>query len=361
MSLETATTTKQPETTQLDEECELDLSNPEDVRIFLESAGDLYADAMRWDAVARKEGYRSLQLPGVAGVEVFQTMYQIVNELETTIQSREHVDFTDSEIAQLQSLYNDLETITEHVIAQYEPVEFGSDDSPEEAFENELTEEDELLETEERVYGRQQRGNLSIVTNEEEAIQKIQITIKETTPFPGVSTEDIGQRRLYEEARESNPVFKAVPMPSPGVMKPAEELQERSLTAQYLLGDEEYRSFIEQRYSSPLAFERLIDMKITKFEAQAVDVFERWLGEEFQSPFLYLQDKSVAEVLELSQSPEVRQIMDENKIKYEALVAWTDLIEEMQAVVQLDTSRTFGELVARWFIESELAMFSSRN
>jgi hypothetical protein len=358
MSLETATITNQSKTTQLDEECELDLSNPEDVKIFLESAEDLYADAMRWDAVARKEGYRRLQLPGVAGVEVFQTMYQIVAELETVVQSRGIVGFTDSQIIHLQSLYDELVTITEHVITLYESVQPDFDVSRIENIEEESTEEDELLVTETKVFGRQRRSDLAIVANEEEGMQKIQITIKQDSPLSEVSVEN---SQPYSEARELDPVVRNVPMPSPGVMKPAKELQERSLTGQYLLGHEEYRNFIEQRYSSPIAFERLIDMKITKFEAQTIDVFERWLGEEFQSPFMFLQDKSVAEVFELSQSPEVRQIMDENNIKYEALVAWIDLIEVMQEVVQLDTSRTFGELVARWFIESELAVSSSRN
>ena len=120
---------------------------------------------------------------------------------------------------------------------------------------------------------------------------------------------------------------------------------------------------ILQSYTLPLTRQRFLvpsDMKITQFEAKSIDVFERWLGEDFQSPFVFLQDKSIAEVVELSQSPDVRKIMADNQIKYESFVAWIDFIEQIQAVVQLNSNRPFGELVARWFIEeSQAAKFQN--
>lgn len=139
-------------------------------------------------------------------------------------------------------------------------------------------------------------------------------------------------------------------------VKPVHEA--RSLTKVYL-SQPAYQEFITTHYSSLAAFERLLDTTITQIEAKTVDVFERWLQEEKKSPFAYLEEMTVGEVLRLGSDRQVRVLLFEKNIKYETFLTWLDLIPEMQSVVGSDERLKFGALFARWVIESEMFYASS--
>jgi hypothetical protein len=135
-------------------------------------------------------------------------------------------------------------------------------------------------------------------------------------------------------------------------IKPIHE--ERSLTKLYL-SDPMYQEFIAAYYSSPAAFERLLDTTVTQIEAKTVDVFERWLQEEKNSAFAYIEEMTVEEVLQLGSHRQVREQLLQQNIKYETFLTWLDLIPEMQSVVGSDRDIKFGALYSRWMIESEMA------
>ena len=155
-------------------------------------------------------------------------------------------------------------------------------------------------------------------------------------------------------AEQQDPINTAVPAGIPQVQKSAPALQRRSLTAEYLLNTPAYREFITTNYTSPEAFERMLDVTVTTIESHAIDSLERWLGETYASAFLYLQDKTVAEIVALSKQGDVRTTLREANVKYEVFIEWIDQLPEMQAVVGRDDQLTLGELYARWMIELQI-------
>lgn len=170
---------------------------------------------------------------------------------------------------------------------------------------------------------------------------------------PSSSPEATVSARLEKQ----DPVNQAVPSLTPKVFPPAPEEEKRSLTRLYLQ-DQFYQEFILSHYASVSAFDRMLDTIITQIESKTTDVFERWLGEAKASPFSFIEELTVTEVLQLAGHPQARQILSEQNIKYETFLSWIDLIDEMQAVVGEELSVTFGQLYARWVIESEMIFAS---
>lgn len=158
---------------------------------------------------------------------------------------------------------------------------------------------------------------------------------------------------IVAAVEEQDPINSVVPDTVPTVVHARPELAETSLTKRYLEG-EPYRSFILEHYSSPEAFERILDTIVTQIETETVDVFERWLQEQYASPFTFIQDMTVAAVEELGAQPEVRGILKSENIKYETFVTWVDLIPEMQTLVGAEPNMTIGELYTRWMVESAM-------
>ncbi|MEY3784366.1 MAG: hypothetical protein RLZZ230_688, partial [Candidatus Parcubacteria bacterium] len=135
---------------------------------------------------------------------------------------------------------------------------------------------------------------------------------------------------------------------------PTREVVKRTPLTDRFVINEEYRDFIMTYIESPEAFERILESDIIQIDAQATDAFESWLGEKFTSPFTYLQNMTVGEVLTLAAKVEVRAILEKQNIKYEAFVVWVDLIDEMQEIVGNDADLLFGELYVTWEIETRI-------
>ncbi len=107
------------------EQKELDFSNPEDWQLFLESAEDVYADAMFYEDVAKAEQYKSLTLDDVSGKEIFSTMYQKLQILVNFIAETSKLDLAKEQIAdekidQMQDLYDELVLLRDHILNIYE-------------------------------------------------------------------------------------------------------------------------------------------------------------------------------------------------------------------------------------------------
>jgi hypothetical protein len=167
------------------------------------------------------------------------------------------------------------------------------------------------------------------------------------------ATPDAAQSAVVARLERQDPVTTTIPSLTPKVFPPAPAHEKRSLTKLYLQ-DQFYQDFIEQHYTSPAAFERILETIITQIESKTTDVFERWLGEEKASAFQFMEELTVKGVLELAGDPQVCNLLSEQNIKYETYLSWVDLIDEMQAVVGEDLTLCFGELYARWIIESEM-------
>jgi len=344
------------------EECELDLTQLEDRQLFSEAAEDLYLDAMNYEPHIRVEQYNLLALPGISGREVFQTAEQILIDIQKTIQQPPEVSLSNSHIDHLQSLYNDLATICEYIenTCQTKLTETTQEQLTPKLTSSTATSSSTNFQDKE-VIGRIQRADLPLHHSEPDITQTLKITTPKQTALESSdftqkvdTTSSANQNNTPQQSKfkplNTIPHLKSF---SPGIIKPNVRLDERSLTAQFLQSPP-YTDFISNNYTSPTAFERLLDMKITQIEAKTTDAIERWLGEKTQSPFIYLQDKPIAEILELSHRKNIRATIIEAGMKYETFLTWIDLLPTMLEQTNIDVSRTFGELFTRFVIETEM-------
>ena len=347
------------------EECELDLTKLEDRQLFSEAAEDLYIDAMNYEPHVRFEQYSALALPEISGREVFQTAEQILIDIQKTIQQPPEVPLSNSQIDTLQSLYNDLANICEYIenTCQTKPIAVTLPKQITSELTSTTTTSSRVSFRDKEVVGRLQRGDLTLHQTESDSTQTLKITSPKQFSVETSNSEpkNTTSHSLTQDKPSSAPQFKAQntiphlqskPL-SPGISKPNERLNERSLTAQFLQV-KPYVDFIADNYTSAAAFERLLDMRITQIEAKTTDAIERWLGEKHESPFIYLQDKTIADIFELSQTKNIRAIIMEADMKYETFLTWIDLLPKMLEQTNVDTNKTLGELFALFIIEIEM-------
>lgn len=344
------------------EECELDLTKPEDRKLFSEAAEDLYIDAMNYEPHARVEQYNLLALPEITGREVFQTAEQILIEIQKMMQQTPDITITNEQIDTLQSLYNDLATICGYIEGTCQRIVPETPSDTAQPKNTVVTDKKSVsIFPDKEVIGRRQRIDLALHQTEAEATGTLKITVpKQFPPPPSAPAQKPNLTPPEEQATplqktEFRPQNSIPPLKtfSPGILKPHKVLDERSLTAQYLQS-KMYADFISSHYTSATAFERLLDIKITQIEEKTTDAIERWLGEKHQSPFIFLQDKTIAEVLALSQNSDIRTIIQEADIKYETFLTWIDFLPNMLSSIEIETNKTFGELFARYIIETEM-------
>lgn len=149
------------------EQKELDFSNPEDWQLFLESAEDVYADAMFYEDVAKAEQYKSLTLDDVSGKEIFSTMYQKLQILVNLIAETSKLDLAKEQIAdekidQMQDLYDELVLLRDHILNIYESE--AEIEKPEvEEVENKIEIETEIK-TESEELPTKEENNLEVAT-----------------------------------------------------------------------------------------------------------------------------------------------------------------------------------------------------
>jgi len=164
---------------------------------------------------------------------------------------------------------------------------------------------------------------------------------------------------VQAKIEQKDPINKIFPNFAPRI-RPTNEIHKKTLLTDLFVVRPEYINFIKTYYKSMADFERNLDSGVTQIENSTVDVFEKWLGEEFASPFAFMQSKSVGEVLKLAGSDDVRLVLAKKNIKYETFVTWVDLITEMQNLLgDDDNRRLFGDLYTSWVIESEMAFVAS--
>ncbi|MCA9354404.1 MAG: hypothetical protein KC877_02695 [Candidatus Kaiserbacteria bacterium] len=477
---------------------ELDLNNAADLDRFVESAEDVFADAVQFEELARNEQFSSLSIEDITGDEIYNILYEKLAELQQLVEvirfevvpSEDEVN--DTQIDQLQGLYDDMILLRNHVRSTYtelseEPEQFEvSEEAVEAVLATEVplrSIEDEATEVEVHVVAPQEPVKTPEVVSEEvetdaapviegepsvetvaeseqsesvfaeksesaleptEAVspQPIESTITQSeaksemqtnvVPFPSSKqrsfadapafkhvemtirggdhepqsiqfhvakeTEARIRKRQQREGRKlfsfmkrkspenqktekierplftpavvtaqqkernrsplaaierHDPINRSIPGLQPKIIGADVLYEKRSLSDEYL-SDVRYQEYIRETYTSPAAFERLLDTFITQIEGNAVDRLEQWLEEERPSTFEYLADMTVAEVEGLADSPDVRQLLARENIKYETFLDWVDMIDEMKDLVQVGSDMTFAELFAKSMVESKM-------
>lgn len=177
----------------------------------------------------------------------------------------------------------------------------------------------------------------------------------ESSPTDSPSLVESLPASIVATVEGKDPINSAVKNRQPTIVRAPEVLGKTSLTSQYL-NAERYQDFIKNNYSSPESFERMLDSVIAQIDSRSIDLFEKWLGEKFASPFAFMQDMTVKDIADFASSDDVRTILSKSNIKYESFVVWLDLIDDMLEVVDSDENITLGGLYSRWVIESEMGV-----
>lgn len=104
---------------------ELNLTNPEDLEVFLESAEGVYAEAFQYVEVAEDDDYERLGIEDISGVEIFETLQQKLSALREMIDHcRLNVipnegEIEDDKVELMQQLYDDMIFLRNHIQDTY--------------------------------------------------------------------------------------------------------------------------------------------------------------------------------------------------------------------------------------------------
>lgn len=356
---------------------EIDLTQEEDLELFLLAVEEVYGEAMQFEQQAESEQFGSLSFDDVTGMEIFLTLNDIYILLKEEIFAYKKTisepkdDIVDRFIAKMQHLYDSLILLRDYIHSTY-PVNNLSTSEPDAIPVPHKTERLDVLD---HNVNTARHYVMNIETEDREDSVAIRVTEKTRERIKQNNLSQNGKRNKTQKSSTKSQVVtdtnqkirqkviappekkeyvpEAVQAYHAAVMPPKKELPPNSLTAKYL-DIPMYRAFIDEVYTSPAAFERVLSSVVAQIEAKSVDVFERWLHEEYNSPFTFLKDKTIREVLELGADAGTRAILMAQNIKYETFLTWIDLISEMQALVSDDLDMTLGELFAKWVIESEM-------
>lgn len=122
-----------------------------------------------------------------------------------------------------------------------------------------------------------------------------------------------------------------------------------------LLKESRNRTILQERHSSPAAFEATLKREV--FRVEAPSKLDALLGIKHESAFLFLKDMSLAEIDVFDSQPKrevIRTILQEKNIPYETYTAWIQALPYLESTVATHDDMTFMEL----FIRSEIEMLS---
>jgi len=156
---------------------------------------------------------------------------------------------------------------------------------------------------------------------------------------------------------EVDPVNVAVPEAVPEILRP-EKIDENSLTRKYL-NSSEYSQFIDEYYTSPEAYEKTLKIEIDSIDSEKTDKVAEYYGEKRASAFGWLKDMNLSNIEEFlgKTHEEKRELLQQQNVSYESISVWIDLLGPMKTAVGENPDMRFGELFARWMIETEMTYF----
>lgn len=405
-SMGTVEASHPPETAEVAPMQELDLSDPAHFQLFIESVEDVYAEAAQFAAVAAADNYAKLRFETLTGEAVFRKMTAVLSKVRRLADEYGRQLETGDDrvlnnlIDEIQTLYNTLVELRNHFQSHYtrestaaaevsEPVVEVLDDGsaaktlPPEPVPGLVPEVAVAPETD--FFATQPRRRTMQITSDntdgevvidvtEHAREIGAKTIPEKITFtPQLITNKTTSRftrSAFARAEKRDPINVSVPVGlpeietvpfSPKVVHNELPRMERSTAfsgheflAKPYLKNARYQTYLQENFKSVAEFERKLAAKLTQIESQATDRLEKWLGESSYSAFSYLEDKKISELISLAEQDDLRDILRQENVKYEAFLLWIDRLPEMHELVRVSPTATFGELCTKWVIESDL-------
>jgi hypothetical protein len=223
----------------------------------------------------------------------------------------------------------------------------------------------------EQAAATKKKTTLDIASQDEEATIEISVArLAETTiaeealeenPRPKAvfnSLQSPATSPAFEAVDEIDPVNNAVPAEKVPRVRTREKINEDSLTRKYLISSE-YSGFIDEYYSSPEAFEKVLQIEIRNFDSQHTDKMAEYFGEKRASAFGLLQNMSIEKIRNFSKQPyeEKERLLRAENVSYDSVVVWIELMGDMTDAVGENPDMHLGELFARFMIETEMSYY----
>ena len=117
-----------------------------------------------------------------------------------------------------------------------------------------------------------------------------------------------------------------------------------------ILKNAEYRAILQERYSSPAAFEAALKREVYRVEAPSK--LDTLLGVKHESAFSFLKHMTLAEIdiFDVRNRDAIRAELKEKNIPYETYMAWIQAMPYLESFVAAHDDMTFLEL----FVKSEI-------
>ena len=125
-----------------------------------------------------------------------------------------------------------------------------------------------------------------------------------------------------------------------------------ALTLKELLKDSTNRAILQERYSSPAAFEAALKREV--FRVEAPSKLDALLGVKYESAFSFLKDMTLADIDVFEAHPRevIRAELLQKNIPYETYMSWIQALPYLESYVAAHDDMSFLEL----FIRSEIEM-----
>jgi hypothetical protein len=380
------------------EQKQLDLNQLADLELFLESAKTVYAEAMEQEPVAKFDDYQKLHIEEFLGKEIFEMISVKLVRLQKLIDHcrfdlvPNNKEISDDQVTEMQELYNNLILLRDYIWEKYpggnevnivdeetlEDIEIadkeyqklkpvthpGTDDQFQESGmkSGEATEDGSISTHKQLKISKEEETDRAIIIDDKiPTIASPAIPVKnnktveedvQSTTVMVNDNESPNTRRAFSEIEKSDPVSQAVRGRIPTVIHSRHEDDETMLTS--FLREPRHLAFINKYYGTVKNFERMLDTNVATIEDEMIDKLERWLGERPNSAFHFLRDRLVTDIAEMEENPKLRKILQSKRIKYESFVFWVDSIDEMKQIITTKYPITFGEMYARFMIETEI-------
>ena len=345
---------------------ELDLSKAGDLDMFIESVEESYIDTIELNSIAQKDCFKKMKISQEEGQEVFKNIDRKFAEVQDLVIDchdkiiSDETEPPDEVIIKMQDLYNDIVNIRDDVFDAYS-IEEQEEEAVTEISESELFKDGTFLPE------KNKRKKMSIKPDDLEVsvpitvARKAEKTIKHEVSRSDSSVNNVVNKETLQskvkpviaEMESKDPINEVVV--SNGERIPVmEKLSPKGSLTDLYLQEGKYLRFLKSIDVSQADFERKLTSQIRKIESMGTDNLERWIGVKQKSPFVLLKPMSLAEIESFISGPDARDEVISEGLKYETFLIWIDLMYGMIEVVRPSQSMKFGELYAKWVIESAM-------
>lgn len=278
------------------------------------------------DVVPSEEAYAAIEETGGldATLERAKILAVHIDELVYEFSELETAKITTAELKLGKLLYEQLKTVAKSALGKVEEIEQLTV----------MASPQEIL----HIAGRID-GDLDSLTETAAQLQKSLLRFFNTDAFQDQTPE---RKNLEEKAKKDERAAKLFDQPSifTDIVK-------------VLLKETENRTILQERHSSPAAFEASLKREVYRVEAPSR--LDSLLGVKYTSAFSFLKDMTLVQIdtFDGGQSREqIREILQEKNIPYETYMAWIQAMPYMESLVVAHDDMTFMEL----FIRSEIEM-----